>query len=83
MSIFGMIVTYVVVWWIVLFAVLPWGVRSQIESDQQSVAGSDLGAPKKSYIGLKFLVTTVLSLFVWGFFVSLFYMDIIAIRDFL
>ncbi|MFT6072549.1 MAG: putative secreted protein [Alphaproteobacteria bacterium] len=83
MSIFGMIVTYVVVWWIVLFAVLPWGVRSQIESDQQSVSGSDLGAPKKSYIGLKFLVTTILSLFVWGFFVSLFYMDIIAIRDFL
>ena len=35
---------YFVIWWIVLFAVLPWGVRSQHESGD-SAPGTDPGAP--------------------------------------
>ena len=33
MSIFGGVVTFIVVWWIVLFMVLPFGIKSQIESE--------------------------------------------------
>ena len=35
---------YFVLWWIVLFAVLPWGVESQEEAGEVS-PGSDPGAP--------------------------------------
>ena len=39
-----------VVWWTVLFAVLPWGAHTLDESD----AGRAAGAPSKPRIGLKF-----------------------------
>ncbi len=35
---------YFLIWWIVLFAVLPWGVRNQEELGEV-VPGSDPGAP--------------------------------------
>jgi predicted secreted protein len=35
---------YFIIWWIVLFAVLPWGIQSQAESGEV-VPGSDPGAP--------------------------------------
>ena len=35
---------YFILWWVVLFAVLPWGIRSQAESGEV-VPGSDPGAP--------------------------------------
>ncbi len=41
------IAIYFVIWWIVLFAVLPWGVRSQEESGSVS-PGTDPGAPVDS-----------------------------------
>ena len=37
------IAIYFTIWWIVLFAILPWGVRSQHE-DGEVVAGTDPGA---------------------------------------
>jgi len=85
MTIFGGIVTYIVVWWVVLFAVLPWGLGAQtIDSIKDNAPlGSDPGAPKKPHIGLKFLVTTLVSFLIWGFFVLIFYFDIISYRDFL
>ena len=82
MSLFGGIVTFIVVWWIVLFTVLPWGIRSQIESDADTIVrGSDAGAPKKPKLKIKFLITTIIALIIWGFFAYLFYADIIIIRD--
>ena len=35
---------YFIIWWVTLFAVLPWGIRSQAESGEV-VPGSDPGAP--------------------------------------
>jgi predicted secreted protein len=29
--------TFFLIWWVVLFAVLPWGVRSQLESGDSKV----------------------------------------------
>ena len=83
MSIFGGIVTYIVVWWITLFMVLPFGVQSQIESDTFIVKGSDIGAPKKPKLKLKFLITTLIASCIWGLCVFLFYTNILAISDFL
>lgn len=47
------------VWWVVLFMVLPFGVRTE-----NPEKGHDAGAPQKPYLLRKFIITTVISLFV-------------------
>ena len=51
---------YFIVWWVVLFAVLPWGIRSQAESGDV-VPGSDPGAPGVPRLAVKLLWTTAVS----------------------
>jgi predicted secreted protein len=51
---------YFVMWWIVLFLTLPFGVRSQHE-DGESAPGTDPGAPVASRMGRKLIWTTVIS----------------------
>jgi predicted secreted protein len=51
---------YFVLWWIVLFTVLPFGVQSQGERGDV-VPGSDPGAPALPRLGLKLLCTTLVS----------------------
>ncbi len=59
---------YFILWWTVLFAVLPWGVRSQHEAGN-APEGTDLGAPVLPRLVMKAIVTTVISavLFAVGF----------------
>ena len=54
------IAIYFLIWWIVLFAVLPWGVRSQHEGGE-FVAGTDPGAPSSHRVWSKLLWTTVVA----------------------
>ncbi|MDP9196248.1 MAG: DUF1467 family protein [Pseudomonadota bacterium] len=54
--------TYLVIWWTVIFAVLPWGLRR----DEAPVPGQDPGAPSNPRLGLKLAVTTLISAVVWG-----------------
>jgi predicted secreted protein len=56
---------YFLIWWVVLFAVLPWGVRSQHE-DGDIAAGTDPGAPAVPNLGRKLLWTTLVSLVVFA-----------------
>ncbi len=51
---------YFVLWWIVLFVTLPFGVRSQAESGERA-AGTDPGAPVKTLMARKALWTTLIS----------------------
>ena len=51
---------YFVLWWIVLFLTLPFGVRSQHE-DGEGAPGTDPGAPVATEMGRKLIWTTVLS----------------------
>jgi predicted secreted protein len=51
---------YLVIWFIVLFAVLPFGVKSQREAGDV-VKGTDPGAPVAPRLLLKALWTTVIS----------------------
>ncbi|MGL4559321.1 MAG: DUF1467 family protein, partial [Afipia sp.] len=45
---------YFVLWWVVLFAVLPFGVRSQMENGEE-IPGTDPGAPSAARMGRKLL----------------------------
>ncbi|MBN9586280.1 MAG: hypothetical protein BGN84_04495 [Afipia sp. 62-7] len=56
---------YFVLWWVVLFAVLPFGVRSQIE-DGEAAEGTDPGAPTLPRMGRKLLWTTLVSAVLFG-----------------
>lgn len=60
MSITTVIAIYFLVWWVTLFAVLPWGVRSQEESGEIA-AGTDPGAPAIHRVWNKLLWTTVIA----------------------
>lgn len=59
------IALYITIWWVVLFAVLPFGVRSQHE-DGEMPEGTDPGAPVAPRMGIKMLWTTVVSAIVWA-----------------
>jgi len=48
------IVVFIIIWWVTLFLVLPWGV-SRTENPE---AGHDHGAPSKPMVFRKVLVTT-------------------------
>ncbi len=61
---FGLAV-YFVVWWIVLFAVLPIGVRTQAE-DGAIVPGTPESAPTSPRFWLIILLTTALATVVFG-----------------
>jgi predicted secreted protein len=58
MQISTAIAIYFLIWWITLFAVLPWGVRSQ--GDDAS-PGTDPGAPVLPNLKMKLLWTTIAS----------------------
>ena len=55
---------YFIIWWVVLFAVLPWGIRSQEESGEV-VPGSDPGAPAIPNVVAKLVWTTAVATLVF------------------
>ena len=65
MSIATGLAIYFIIWWLVLFAVLPFGVRIQQESGDVA-PGSDPGAPVLPRLARKLLWTTIVSGVVFG-----------------
>jgi predicted secreted protein len=59
------IAIYFVIWWLVLFAVLPWGVRSQ-EEQGEVAHGTDPGAPAVPKLGVKLIGTTIVASLVFA-----------------
>jgi len=64
MNPFSMFVVFLIIWWTVLFGVLPLGVRGQAEAED-IVEGSEPGAPVESNIKDKFILTTKVAVVVW------------------
>jgi predicted secreted protein len=61
---------YFILWWTVLFAVLPFGVKTQGQGEDTATEGHDPGAPVHPLLLRKALATTVISaviflLFIW------------------
>jgi predicted secreted protein len=51
---------FFLIWWVVLFAVLPWGIHSQHEGGAIA-PGTDPGAPVLPKIGRKLMLTTLVA----------------------
>ncbi len=56
---------YATIWWIVLFVVLPLGVRSAEEAGEERPEGADPGAPLAPQLFKKAGLTTILSAIVF------------------
>lgn len=65
MTLTGGLAVYFVIWWTVLFAVLPFGVRSQAEAGEVR-DGTDPGAPQAPALLRKALITTVVAAIVFA-----------------
>ena len=63
MAISTAIAIYFLIWWVVLFAVLPWGVRAQ---GDEAAPGTDPGAPAVPHLRAKLVWTTVVATAVFG-----------------
>ena len=55
------VLAYGLIWWMVLFTVLPWGVRTADEIGQAPEPGHATSAPVAPRIVLKFAVTTAIA----------------------
>lgn len=77
MSLFTGFVLYLIIFWVTLFAVLPWGNRPHGET-RHGTAGS---APENPRIGRKFLVTAGISAVLWGIVFALIQMDVLDFYD--
>jgi predicted secreted protein len=53
---------FFVIWWVVLFMVLPFGIKT----DETPPKGFEPGAPKNPQLLNKFLITTLLTGVVWS-----------------
>lgn len=70
---------YFVIWWLMLFTVLPWGIRGQHESDDKIVKGSDPGAPIKAMMKRKVIQNSILSAIVWAVVMAIIKFDLISL----
>ncbi len=60
MGLVSSIAIYFVIWWLVIFAVLPWGVQNKHEAGIVDDVADD-AAPVNPNLGKKVLATTVIS----------------------
>ena len=65
MGIGSIIAVYFVVWWVVLFAVLPFGVRTQEETGDVTL-GTTSSAPARPLLIRKAIATTIVAAIVVG-----------------
>ena len=71
------IITYFLVWWLVLFTVLPMGV----ERDDNPQTGTMTGAPKEHKMKKKVIATSIISAFVWIIIFVLMHFNVIDFYD--
>ena len=56
--------TYAIIWWLVIFMVLPWGIRRIDTEDLDEM--DDPGAPQNPRMVFKIAITTVLAGIIYG-----------------
>ena len=60
MNLISLAAIFFIVWWIVLFAVLPWGVKTQAEAGE-AILGTVKSAPVRSNVWKKIAATTIVA----------------------
>jgi len=78
MAISTAIAIYFLIWWIVLFAVLPWGVRAQGEG---GAPGTDPGAPMVPRLRAKLIWTTLIASAIFAICAMLYIYRLVTLDD--
>tara|TARA_B100001115_G_C15641717_1_gene308819 strand:- start:43 stop:294 length:252 start_codon:yes stop_codon:yes gene_type:complete len=79
MSLTGSIVIFVILWWLILFTILPRDINSQNDKGH-IIEGSDPGAPANPNIAKKLIITTVITSILFAIIYFLNYFDILNVR---
>jgi len=80
MSFSTSVAIFFIIWWVVLFTVLPWGIRSQAETGEV-VPGSDPGAPALPKLKSKLVWTTLVAAIVFAAFQVIYRYRLIGLDD--
>jgi predicted secreted protein len=78
---FTAVAIYLIVWWVVLFTVLPLGSRSHAEAGVELKDGGDPGAPLSPNLKRKFLTTTWVAAVVWLLILVVIQFGIVPLPD--
>ena len=70
------VMVYIVLWWTVLFAVLPLGVRRV----QDPGRGQERGAPERPQLLRKAIITSIVAAVLWVVFYVLHQADVFSFR---
>jgi predicted secreted protein len=72
------IVVFIIIWWTVIFAVLPWGVRPEVDDVKP---GHQVGAPVHPRMWRKVLITTAIAVVLWVVIELLIVGNVFSFRD--
>lgn len=81
MTITSAIVLYAVIWFLVLFLVLPFRLVTQGEQGEV-VPGTSESAPHEAQMGRKLRITTLIATLTWAVVVAIIVSGVIEVRDF-
>ncbi len=81
MTIAGAVVIFIVWWWVAFLAVLPRGVESRWEAEDDGVKGADPGAPVKPDLKNKAWLATKITAVLWAITVAVILSGIFNFRD--
>ena len=73
------LVLYALIWWTVLFAVLPFGTKPV--ADAENGSGGWRGAPERPLLRRKVIATTLVSAVVWAAGVALIRSPLLSFRE--
>ncbi|HKU94856.1 MAG TPA: DUF1467 family protein [Vineibacter sp.] len=76
MNVYTSILVFAVIWWTVIFAILPIGVRRA----ENLTRGSDQGAPERPDLKRKALITTAITVVLWLLWYAVWVQDIFDLR---
>lgn len=79
MAVTSAIVLFAVVWFMVMFVVLPFHSRSQ-EDDGDVVPGTHPGAPVNFRVRRTMLITTMIAIVVWAILVAIIVSGVFDVR---
>ena len=68
MNLASAIAIYFIIWWLVLFLVLPFGIRNAHETGETVEEGNEPGAPVTPRLARKVVITTILATVVFVVF---------------
>jgi len=76
------LMVYGIIWWLVFFMALPFGVRTPEEAGETPEKGSAESAPVRPRLWLKAGVTTLVAGVLWGVYYAVAAYDLLGFRDY-